>query len=230
MSQEVLFPGGGGREDARRPELVVVRHRPGAYARWGKPVLDRTLAVALAVVLAPVVTAVTLAVWLGLGAPILYRQQRVGLGGVTFRMLKFRTMAPDRRQGRSAGYVGPERRRTHKTPDDPRHTRLGRFLRRTSLDELPQLWNVVRGEMSLVGPRPELVEIVGRYEPWQHRRHLVKPGLTGLWQVTQRANGEGLMHLHTATDLQYVDNLGFRTDMRILWRTIPSVLGLGPRD
>jgi lipopolysaccharide/colanic/teichoic acid biosynthesis glycosyltransferase len=99
---------------------------------------------------------------------------------------------------------------------------VGRFLRKSSMDELPQFWNVVRGEMSLVGPRPELVEIVNRYEPWQHQRHVVKPGLTGLWQVTTR--GSGMMHLHTDIDLEYIQTIGLRTDLRILLQTIPATL------
>jgi lipopolysaccharide/colanic/teichoic acid biosynthesis glycosyltransferase len=118
------------------------------------------------------------------------------------------------------------RRRNHKSPHDPRHTRLGRFLRRTSLDELPQLINVVRGELSLVGPRPELPEVVARYEPWQHARHWVKPGITGLWQVTHRSSGEP-MHLHVDTDLRYVDKLSVATDLLILARTLPAILGVG---
>jgi lipopolysaccharide/colanic/teichoic acid biosynthesis glycosyltransferase len=97
-------------------------------------------------------------------------------------------------------------------------------LRRYSLDELPQLWNVVRGELSLVGPRPELVAIVNRYEPWQHARHAVKPGMTGLWQVTERGNG--FMHEHTDVDLRYLKVVSLWTDLKIMLLTIPVVLGL----
>jgi lipopolysaccharide/colanic/teichoic acid biosynthesis glycosyltransferase len=118
------------------------------------------------------------------------------------------------------------RRRTHKAAHDPRHTPLGRFLRRYSLDELPQLLNVVRGDLSLVGPRPELPEVVETYAPWQHTRHQVKPGLTGLWQVTERQQHVP-MHLHVATDLQYIDQLSPMTDLRILLRTPRVVLGRG---
>jgi lipopolysaccharide/colanic/teichoic acid biosynthesis glycosyltransferase len=117
------------------------------------------------------------------------------------------------------------RRVTHKTLDDPRHTPLGRFLRATSLDELPQLVNVLRGELSLVGPRPELPEVVAGYEPWQHARHAVKPGLTGLWQVTERG-GDEPMHHHVATDLRYVAELSPLTDLRILLITPIALLGL----
>ncbi len=103
---------------------------------------------------------------------------------------------------------------------------MGRFLRRWSLDEIPQFWNVLLGHMSLVGPRPELVEIVEtRYEPWQHRRHAVKPGITGLWQVSARS-AEELMFERTDIDLHYVDNVTFTHDAKILLQTIPAALGL----
>src|SRR2546423_826684 len=111
----------------------------------------------------------------------------------------------------------------HKCPQDPRHTRMGRLRRKRSLDELPQLVNVFGGEMSLIGPRPGLPEIVRLYEPWQHARHLVKPGLTGLWQVTERGNGT-LMWQSTGPDIEYVERISFRTDVSILLRTLPALL------
>jgi lipopolysaccharide/colanic/teichoic acid biosynthesis glycosyltransferase len=154
---------------------------------------------------------------------VIYRQTRVGQGGSTFDVLKFRTMAPDRRLAQRP-YEGLDRRRTHKSVQDPRHTKVGRLLREYSLDELPQLWNVVRGDLSLVGPRPELVAIVERYESWQHLRHTVKPGLTGLWQVTERGNG--LMHEHTNVDLQYLRSVSFLVDAKILLLTPLVMLGL----
>ena len=137
---------------------------------------------------------------------------------------------PDRRRGsdrRLGERRAPQgsRRRTHKTPHDPRHTRLGRFLRAYSLDELPQLMNVFRGELSLVGPRPELPEVVANYEPWQHARHGVKPGITGLWQTTDRATGEP-MHLHVDRDLEYIRRVSVRMDASILLLTVPVLLGL----
>jgi len=135
-----------------------------------------------------------------------------------------RRAGADRRLGERRAPQG-NRRRTHKSPNDPRHTGLGRFLRAYSLDELPQLINVVRGELSLVGPRPELPEVVDNYEPWQHARHAVKPGITGLWQTTDRANGEP-MHLHVDRDLEYVRRLSARTDVSILLLTVPVLLGL----
>ena len=143
-----------------------------------KPTLDVASGIALSILSLPLVAVVTVAIWATLGRPAILKQHRVGRGGGVFTVYKFRTMEPDRRRGQQS-FAGPDRRVTHKSPDDPRHTRLGRFLRRTSLDEVPQFWNVALGHMSLVGPRPELVDIVGDYEPWQHRRHEVKPGVTG---------------------------------------------------
>ena len=194
--------------------------RGGAYVRVVKPAIDRIGAMVALVALAPLIGAVALGVRFRLGRPVIYRQRRVGLGGGTFEVYKFRTMQEDRRRRQVP--VPHERRCSHKTPDDPRHTRFGRLLREWSLDELPQLWNVLRGEMSLVGPRPELVELVARYEPWQHRRHAVKPGLTGLWQVAAR--GDGPMQLHCDLDLAYVDAVSLRTDLALLARTLPALL------
>ncbi len=204
----------------------VLEHTLSGYERFVKPVLDRVLAAAALVVVAPVMLVVAAAVWMSLGRPVILRQVRVGLHGDTFTVYKFRTMRPDRRGSyeEPVQYRGPDRRVTHKHPHDPRLTRTGRVLRKLSLDELPQLVNVLRGEMSLVGPRPELPEIVARhYEPWQHRRHSVKPGITGLWQVSERGNG--MMHEHIDVDLDYVDHIGFLTDLRILVRTLPAALG-----
>ena len=146
------------------------------------------------------------------------RRAQVALDGAD------RRVSSERRLGERRAPEG-SRRRTHKTPDDPRHTRLGRFLRAYSLDELPQLVNVLRGELSLVGPRPELPEVVAGYEPWQHARHGLKPGLTGLWQTTDRASGEP-MHLHVDRDLEYIERVSARTDLWILALTVPVLLGL----
>lgn len=205
-------------EDA--PEVVVLRAPSGLYARLIKPVCDRVVGFLLFVVFLPVTGLVALAVRLSLGTPVIFRQRRVGRGGAEFDVYKFRTMARDRRRRQMP--VVMDRRQNHKSEDDPRHTSVGRFLRKSSMDELPQFWNVVRGDMSLVGPRPELVEIVARYEPWQHQRHVVKPGLTGLWQVSSR--GSGMMHLHTNVDLEYIEKLGPLTDLKILLRTLPATL------
>ena len=205
----------------------AVRPRPPAaptrYQRFVKPLLDRTAGILLSMMAAPVLGVIALAVMARLGSPVLLRQERVGRDGRVFKVFKFRTMHPDRRVG-TRPIDFPDRRRTHKHPDDPRHTPLGRFLRKYSLDELPQMLNVARGEMSLIGPRPELPHIVARYEPWEHARHIVTPGLTGLWQVTERGNG-GLMHEHTDIDLRYVEAVTLRQDLWILLNTVPTLLG-----
>jgi len=176
------------------------------------------------VVLAVPIALVAAVVLVAIGRPVLFRQQRVGRHGELFEVLKFRTMRADRRRQRLD--VIADRRETHKSEHDPRHTRIGRFLRRYSLDELPQLINVVRGEMSLVGPRPELESVVAGYRPGLEQRHLVKPGLTGLWQVSAR--GAGPMHENGEWDLLYVEQVSFRTDLSILVRT-PMVM-FGPNS
>lgn len=189
---------------------------PGSiYVRWLKPVIDRVIAAVLLVVLSPLILVIALGIWMTLRRPILFRQVRVGRYGAPFVLWKFRTMHPDRRSENLA--VAVDRRVCHKSSSDPRHTRFGRSLRRSRLDELPQLVNVLAGDMSLVGPRPELLEIVARYEPWQHDRHVVRPGITGLWQVSTIASG--MMHENTDLDLQYIREMDLRTDLRILLHT-----------
>ena len=221
MSSALTAPA---RDDAARPaaagHLTLTGPPSTFYARVGKPVLDRTVAALLLVLLLPVLLVVAASVLVSIGRPVLFRQRRVGRDGRVFSVLKFRTMRPDRRARRTA--VIEDRRQTHKSERDPRHTGVGRRLRKWSLDELPQVWNVLRGDMSLVGPRPELVEVVEHYAPWQCQRHLVRPGITGLWQVSKR--GEGLMHLHTDVDLEYVATMTFRRDVGILLRTIPAAI------
>ncbi len=195
----------------------------GLYETVVKPAIDRPVALILLLVLTPLMLVVAAAIRLTGGPGVIFQQVRIGHRGRPFTMHKFRTMSGDRRQPRLP-HDGEERRLNHKQPNDPRVTRLGKFLRASSLDELPQLWDVLRGDMSMVGPRPELPDIVAAYEPWQHQRHLVKPGVTGLWQVTKRGNGP--MHQHVAVDISYVSRVGLLTDLGILLLTIPSVLGL----
>jgi len=195
------------------------------YRSVFKPALDRVLASILLIILSPLMLLLAAAVRITLGKGIFYVQQRVGKGGAQFPMRKFRTMRHDRRIAQTP-FSGNERRLCHKRADDPRHTRLGRFMRRRSLDELPQLWNVVCGDMSLVGPRPELPNIVQTYEPWQHLRHLVKPGITGLWQVTARNDGE-LLHNCTNLDVAYAREVSFRGDLSLVLATLRVVVDLG---
>jgi lipopolysaccharide/colanic/teichoic acid biosynthesis glycosyltransferase len=170
------------------PEPSVSDHpwaqRAPSRMTWAtKAVMDVVGASFLLVIAAPLMLATAALLRVRLGPGVIYRQRRVGLQGREFIVLKFRTMRPDRRAPIPAQRRAEDRRRTHKTTADPRHTTLGLWLRRLSIDELPQLNNVLRRDMSLVGPRPELPELVAKYEPWQHQRHLVRPGLTGLWQV-----------------------------------------------
>ena len=205
-------------------DQVVVRQAT-LYQRIGKPIVDELLAAVIAVLAAPIMAVAAAAVRVTMGSPVILRQRRVGLHGQEFTVFKFRTMLPDRRVS-DVSYSGPDRRKVHKTPDDPRITPVGRFLRRTSIDELPQLFNVLRSEMSLVGPRPELPMIVAGYASWQHERHAVKPGLTGLWQLEAR-DADELMHERTDIDVRYVATLSLATDVRLLLRTIPNVLGRG---
>jgi lipopolysaccharide/colanic/teichoic acid biosynthesis glycosyltransferase len=193
----------------------------GFYATCGKQLADRGIALIALLATLPLCLAVALAVRLSLGRGILFRQERVGRGGRRFIVLKFRTMLDERRTNKDPISL-EERRACHKQPDDPRITRVGRFLRKWSLDELPQLWNVVRGDMSIVGPRPELDWIVDQYEPWQHARHFVRPGLTGLWQVSAR--GSRAMQDCVDLDVHYVDRLSFRLDLRILAKTPFAVI------
>ena len=195
---------------------------PNLAWRKTKRAVDLLSALLLLPPLLPLLLLVGLWIRIDSPGPALFRQMRVGSGGRPFRIFKFRTMHPDRRR-RPGMFDGSDRRRTHKHPEDPRLTPSGRLLRKLSLDELPQLFNVLRGDMSLVGPRPELPHIVDAYyEPWQHRRHAVKPGITGLWQISERGNG--MMHEHVDVDLDYVDQVGLGTDLWIMARTLPAAL------
>lgn len=144
--------------------------------------------------------------------PVFFRQTRIGRDGEPFTIWKYRTMTTE----------APAYARAPGLPDDPRVTRAGRWLRKTSLDELPQLWNVLRGDMSMVGPRPEMPFIVEQYQAWQRRRLDVKPGITGLWQVIGRKNLP--LHLNMEYDFYYIRNQSLLLDLEILIRTVPAVL------
>jgi sugar transferase EpsL len=176
----------------------------------GKRVFDVVLAAALLVVLSPILLIVAALVRARLGVPLVFHQTRPGRGGRPFTLLKFRTMT-DARDATGA-----------LLPDAARFTTVGRFLRRTSLDELPELVNVLRGDMSLVGPRPLLMEYLPRYSPEQWRRHDVRPGITGWAQV----HGRNALTWDEkfALDVWYVDNRSFRLDLEILARTAREVL------
>jgi lipopolysaccharide/colanic/teichoic acid biosynthesis glycosyltransferase len=181
------------------------------YRRIGKRALDLGLAVPALVVLAPVGLVVGGLIRLKLGGPVLFRQPRPGRDGEVFELIKFRSMSDAR------GAEG------ELLPDEERLTPFGNRLRRLSLDELPTLWNVVRGDMSLVGPRPLLVQYLDRYTPEQRRRHEVLPGITGWAQI----NGRNVITWGEKFDLDvwYVENVSLRTDLAILFRTVAQVLG-----
>jgi lipopolysaccharide/colanic/teichoic acid biosynthesis glycosyltransferase len=166
-----------------------------------------------------------LAVWVKLDAPggALFRQERVGLHGRTFRVVKFRSMCSEAEQQLDdIRQLNVIRGHAFKAEHDPRVTRAGRFLRRTSLDELPQLWNVFRGEMSLVGPRPPLPGEVVNYDVWHRRRLSMKPGMTGLWQIGARSEAE--FDRWVEKDLEYIDRWSFWLDLKIIARTVPAML------
>jgi len=171
----------------------------------------------------PLMLLIALAIRLDSPGPVLFRQQRVGKGGQLFTMYKFRSMVEgaDAIREELSLLRGVDARR-FKLRDDPRVTRLGRFLRRTSLDELPQLYNVLRGEMSLVGPRPALPEEYARYQEWHKKRLEVLPGITGLWQISGRS--EIPFDEMVLLDIYYAENWSPGLDLRILLQTIPKVL------
>ena len=180
---------------------------------------DLVLAGVSLVLMAPLLAVLALAVYLDGGRPVVFAQRRVGETGRMFTMFKLRTMVPDAESRQEAALQGGAAvNAVYKPLNDPRVTRVGRFLRRTSLDELPQLWNVLRGEMSLVGPRPELPWVVERYESWQRQRLAVLPGITGWWQVSGRS--ELPLHENVEYDLYYIQNYSPLLDLTILLRTL----------
>jgi lipopolysaccharide/colanic/teichoic acid biosynthesis glycosyltransferase len=193
------------------------------YQRAIKRSVDVILSLAILTVTLPVMAMIAVLIKLDSSGPVLFRQVRVGEGGRRFGILKFRSMTTDAedrfgeilKSAENGGIV-------HKHRDDPRVTRIGSLLRRTSLDELPQLINVLNGDMSLVGPRPELPVFVERYEPWQRERLLVPQGMTGWWQVNGRSDKP--LHLNTDHDIYYVRNYSLLLDLQILLKTVWVVM------
>ncbi|MBD6618274.1 sugar transferase [Komarekiella sp. 'clone 1'] len=179
-------------------------------SRLIKAVLDRVLAAIALIVLSPLLLSVAIAIYFRMGQPILFTQARPGQNARIFNFYKFRTMTNERNA------------EGHLLSDEQRLTAFGQFLRQTSLDELPQLWNVVKGDMSFVGPRPLLVRYLDRYTPEQARRHKVKPGITGLAQVKGR-NGIS-WEKKFQLDILYIDNWSLWLDLKILFLTIFKVL------
>jgi exopolysaccharide biosynthesis polyprenyl glycosylphosphotransferase len=192
--------------------------------RMLKSLMDRTVAGLLLLVAAPGMIAIAVAIRLGSSGPVLYRHRRIGKRGREFDVLKFRSMVTDAEDKLAELMAFNEGNDVQfKMRQDPRVTRVGAFLRRYSLDELPQLINVLKGDMSLVGPRPHVTREVELYGPEMHRRLLVKPGITGLWQVSGRSDlsWEESVEL----DIRYVENWSLGLDLTILWRTFRAVLG-----
>jgi len=227
-------PGNG---SARWPELVplpggaLARALPayeapaevGLYLRYGKRLLDILGASVALLLSSPLLLIVAILIKLESRGPVIYKSIRIGRGARPFAFLKLRSMVDGAEQYRQKlSHLNEADGPVFKIAADPRVTRIGRLLRTTSLDEIPQLWNVLRGEMSLVGPRPPIAEEVVQYEPWQLRRLDVAPGITCLWQISGRSRigFQEWMRL----DLEYIRHRSFQLDMKILIRTIPAVL------
>ncbi len=198
--------------------------KPRRAERAAKRLIDVAGSLAGMVILSPILLAAATAIAVTDGFPILFIQPRAGLHGCPFAIVKFRTM------GRDADQLRPELRAANeieggasfKLASDPRVTPVGAILRRTSIDELPQLWNVLWGAMSLVGPRPHPYDDVAGYQPWQFRRLSVKPGMTGLWQVELRDDPD--FDNWVRKDLEYIDTWSIWRDLTLIARTIPAVL------
>jgi lipopolysaccharide/colanic/teichoic acid biosynthesis glycosyltransferase len=217
-----------------RPRAAAVRERPPAAERLSR-LLDVTLAGILLVCLAPLMALIALLVRATSPGPALFRQTRVGYRGQPFVMLKFRSMTANCPDDIHRAFVGQMLRGEDPRPSqqdgvfklaaDHRVTRLGHFLRVTSLDELPQFINVLRGDMALVGPRPALAWEVELYQPHHHERFKVKPGITGLWQVSGRCRLSMVEALDL--DVEYVHRRNLALDLWILLKTLPAVLSPG---
>jgi len=218
-----FLPGGRLEEFDGIPVLSLVYGPDRVVGLIAKRLLDIGFAILAAIFLSPLLVGVALLINLLDGGPVLFRQTRVGLHGRPFEVVKFRSMVTDA-EARLAELATRNEIKGHafKLTDDPRLTRVGRFLRATSLDELPQLWNVVRGEMSLVGPRPPLPSEVEGYDIWHRRRLSMKPGITGLWQVQARREAD--FDRWVELDLAYIDRWSIWLDLKIMARTIPAML------
>lgn len=193
-----------------RPETIYLPSNQGIYQRYLKRPMDFILSLIALIILSPVFLVVALLVRINLGSPVIFKQQRPGLNEKIFTMYKFRTMTDERDENGEL------------LPDAVRLTKFGKFLRSTSLDELPELFNILKGDMSIVGPRPLLVQYLPLYNEHQRRRHEVRPGLTGLAQV----NGRNAISWEEKFDLdvEYVDNVTFINDWKIIFSTLKKVV------
>jgi len=187
-----------------------------------KRAIDIAIAATGLVVLAPFMAAISILIRLTSPGPVIFRQVRCGLNGRRFLFYKFRSMCQNAEELRPALEHLNIRETAFKIPHDPRLTSIGRYLRKFSIDEWPQLWNVLRGDMSLVGPRPAVPGEVDRYQRWQRRRLRMRPGLTCLWAISGRDNVD--FETWMKLDMQYIDNWSLALDWKILLRTIPRVL------
>lgn len=212
-------------DDLEGIPLLTFTNAPAApFPAFVKRLVDLVVAILGLVVLSPLLPLIALAIVLGSRGPVLFTQLRCGLNGRRFTVYKFRTMVVGAEgQLESVAHLNEVNGPAFKARRDPRTTWVGRILRRLSLDELPQLVNVLIGHMSLVGPRPPLPEEVERYERWQRRRLSMKPGITGLWQVSGRAALDDFNHW-IALDLAYIDQWSLWLDLKILAKTVPAVL------
>ena len=193
------------------------------FQRLVKRIVDLGLGTCMLIVSLPLLLLVAIGIWIQDRGPVFYLTDRVGENQKVFRMLKFRSMVIGASSLQDeVNQYDEEGNLIHKVADDFRVTQLGRWIRRHSVDELPNLWNVLKGDMSLVGPRPELPWLVEKYEPWQLKRFAVPQGMTGWWQVTGRSDKP--MHLHTDDDIYYIQNYSLWLDLQIMWRTISVVV------
>lgn len=191
--------------------------------RIAKRTFDIIVASFAVICLLPLMAIIALAIKLTSPGPVLFKQDRVGENGKIFKIYKFRSMVVNAEKMQSeVNEITSEGHTVHKRRNDPRVTSIGKIIRKTSLDELPQFFNVILGDMSLVGPRPELPWLVEMYQPWQHRRFDVPQGITGWWQINGRSDKP--CHLNTDQDVYYIENYSFWLDLVILVKTVPALI------
>ena len=197
------------------------------WYQLSKRILDITISVITLLVLMPVFLIIACAIKLDSKGPVFYSQTRVGKNGKHFRMFKFRSMVKDAdKKLHEIYHLNEKDGPVFKLSNDPRVTRVGQFIRRTSIDELPQFVNILRGDMAVVGPRPSLIKEVNQYTPYQAQRLNVTPGLTCYWQISGRSNLS--FQEWVELDLKYINERGLATDIKIILKTIPAVLlGIG---
>ncbi|MEO8457525.1 MAG: sugar transferase [Chloroflexota bacterium] len=224
MTSELRLPNQTTAADVRAHAYVGGKR----ISRWLKRDFDVAASLGALIVLSPLLLLIAIIIKFDSKGPVLFRQERLGRDLKPFWMYKFRSMQTDagdslhREAVRRTAESSRREIGTFKSLDDPRVTRFGRFLRAWNLDELPNLFNILRGEMSIVGPRPALDYELPYYKDWYYKRFAVRPGLTGLWQV-KRADAEDFDEM-VRMDVEYVETLGFRRDLKLIALTIPSII------